>query len=229
MDFAKEMEKLVKKNPFMNKTDIVYSLVLQGILDGKLIEGQKLLQNSISSKLGISRTPVRNALSKLCADGFLLQEGTCGYKVYNLKLEDYLSLNDFRTMLEVYSVELAVKNLNRNDVQFIRQNLIESAKAMQKEDVDAFAVLDIAFHDRLILASRNRYIIDTYNHFKSLFRLFGYLTLGKEMLPVAQRWHQKIFDEIELGEVEKAVTATRLHRENTVDGALTILRKNKRG
>lgn len=229
MDLKARMDMLSGSNPFLSKTDIVYTLVLDEILAGTMRGGQKINQEELSAQLHISRSPVRDAFTRLSAEGYLLKEGASGYYIYNLRMEDYLDINEFRSMLEIYATELAVKNITSATLEALQKNIDQTAHAVQDKNLKAFIHLDVEFHKLLVQASQNPYIIQTYENCAQKFQLFRIMTLEEDMLPIAYRWHKMIHDAILAGDADGAAKAARLHRENTVSGALIMLKNRAAG
>lgn len=227
MELYPNMQDILDKNPFVRKTELVYTLLLDGILAGHLVGGQKINQEEISAQLGISRSPVRDALNRLNAEGYLVKEGASGYYIYQLKMEDYLTINEFRSMLEVFSVELAARNITHAQLEELRRNVKETRRAVKENDIRAFSRLDSEFHELLVRASQNPMILKTYEEHAQRFHLFRILTLSEDMMATALRWHEKIFRAIEEGDEAAAVRATRTHRDNTISGALVMCKKRQ--
>lgn len=208
-------KEIMKKAPFMNKTELVYQLVLEDILDGKLAGGIRIDQNEIATQLELSRSPIREALSKLCDDGFLVRNGTSNYEVYRLKMEDYILLNDFRTMLEVFACEKAVKYANGKDFNSMEEILKQEKKAVISKDMVAFAHLDLEFHESIVKAAHNPEVEKTYARYKPKFELYDALTLNTDILAVAHQWHIRIYQAINDRDTAKATELAAIHRDNT--------------
>lgn len=224
MNYEERIAELIETHTFISKTDIAYTLVLEDILEGRLKGGSKLNQEGLSIQFGISRSPVREALNRLASDGYLVKSTSSGYHVYDLRLEDYISLNEFRNMMESFGSSLAVKNITGNEIDILKRNIEETKEVVKKKDTKAFLLLDEEFHGLLIKAGKNPHLIEMYNAYRQRFHLFGGLTLSQEMLPVSYKWHAKILQAVISGNAEDVAKTTRLHREATIDSALRICR-----
>jgi len=211
-EHAKE---IMKKTPFINKTELVYQILLEDILDGKLTGGMRIDQHEIAKHLEISRTPIREAMLQLCEDGFLTHNGTSNYEVYRLKMEDYILLNDFRTMLEVFACEKAVKYANGHDLKRMQEILALEKDAVTRQDRVAFAKSDLNFHQSIVLAAHNPNLEKTYDAYRAKFELYDALTLNDDIRAVAHQWHVRIFKAIDDRETSKAKELAAVHRDNT--------------
>ncbi|WP_411681156.1 GntR family transcriptional regulator [Clostridium thailandense] len=224
MNYEERIAELIEKHTFISKTDVVYTLLLEDIIEGRLKGGSRLNQEDLSMQFGISRSPVREALNRLASDGYLVKSNASGYRVYDLRLEDYISLNEFRNMMESFGSSLAVKNITGNELDILKRNIEETKEAVEKKDTKAFLHLDEEFHGLLIEAGKNPHLIETYNSYGQRFHLFGILTLSQEMLAIAYKWHVKILQAVISGNAEEVAKTTRLHREATINSALRICR-----
>lgn len=222
--YEQRIAALNEKNPFLSKTEAAYTLLLEDILEGRLMGGEKVSQEELSSLFHISRTPIREALNRLVKEGYLVKNGASGYSVYQLELADYISLNEFRSMLEDFGSRLAVKHITDREMDQLRENIRLTEEAVRQKDVKAFAQLDEAFHMILIQSSKNPHLMDTYRHYQTRFHLFRILTVSEEILNIALKWHRKIYQSVLDGDVEAAEENTRMHRETTINSALTVSR-----
>ncbi len=224
MEYAQRMEELARENPFMSKTDIAYHLVQEDILEGRLSGGARINQEVLSARLNLSRSPIREALNRLVKDGYLEKSATSGYTVYDMRLEDYIALNDFRTMLEIFAAQLAAKHISDGEIEILRENIKKTETITKSRDVEAFLKLDEEFHITLVQAANNPHLWETYSHYSMRFHLFRIRTVTVEILNSALKWHNKIYQAVLNGDVEAATETTRLHRETTVNTAMSAAR-----
>lgn len=225
MEYGSRIDALTAQNPFISKTDVVYTLLLEDVMQGRRQGGAKLFQEELSTQFGISRSPVREALNRLVDDGYLERSAAGGYSVYLLRLEDYIALNDFRAMLEIFGARLAVKHITDTEMKLLSQNIAETEKAVAAKDLDAFSRLDKEFHATVVLAGKNQHLSDTYRAYSQRFHLFRVLTVSEDILNIAIKWHKKIYQAILDGDVDGAAEATRMHRETTINSAVTVCRE----
>ncbi len=220
----KDIEKYAHEHPFLSKADLVYTMLRDEIENNILPGGTKIVQEEVSSLFNISRSPVREALQRLCDDGFLRRDGAMGYCVYEFRFADYLLLNDYRTMQEVFGTQQCVRYISTRELALLRENLAVSEAAAARGDIKDFAELDREFHIIIIKASRNPYLIRSYEQQFHLYHFFRNLTLMASSIPEALRHHNMLYRAIEAGNVAEAGRIARLHREHTCHAALMISR-----
>lgn len=233
-----ELLKLQNKNPFISNTDLVYRLVRDDIVEHRLKPGQKLNQEQIAEELEMSRSPVREALSRLEQEGFL-SKGAQGYTVYVMKIGDYMALLDLRTAIEQLATRLACSRIRVSEMKRIEQNLLDTKNLLDKGTSSAwdedFAISDpklaerliyelgrkdLQFHDLIIGSSHNRYLIDSYERLKPLIHFFRYSALDVNACLNMLDRHKMIYQAITLRDEELAVQRMKTHLALTVSRAM---------
>lgn len=131
-----------------------YTLLKKAIISGKLAPETELTEEKLASDLGVSRTPLREAIQKLAMEGLVdLNKGKPA-TVATFSKEESLAYMELRCVLEVYNIEQIIFN---NDMLFVREleeNLQEQMKAIANDDFQEFIDYDRKFH--LILSSQNQ-------------------------------------------------------------------------
>jgi DNA-binding GntR family transcriptional regulator len=174
----------------------LYAQLRADILDGRLGPGERLVEESIAQQASVSRTPVREALRKLEADG-LIQVSGRGLVVAGVDAADLVELSTVREALEGLAANIATVRRSDVDVATLEQIVDEARQAAGTEDVIALVTLDHLFHEAVWRASGNRYLAN----------LLGTLRARIEGVPddaadsavrrqEAQREHEGILDAI---------------------------------
>lgn len=135
--------------------------IVQLIIDHKYIPGEKLLEVDLAQELGMSRTPIRSALKKLAAEGFLEMQANKGCMVPFLTLDDMERLFSFRANLEGFAAYEAAKNMTNNQIEQL-EKLIEMEKGIYSQaDALAYNKINAEIHKSIMIASQNDYLIRT--------------------------------------------------------------------
>ena len=137
-------------------TDVAYQSIRSGILSGEIEGGEWLREAELAVKLGVSRTPVREALSRLVADGLAFHEPNRGVRVGEWTLSDFNEIYDLRLLLESYGASMAATN-PATDVGHLR-NLADEMSAIAKSDAPNYArltELNNLFHSAILNFSGN--------------------------------------------------------------------------
>jgi len=160
--YDKRIQEKKKKQPFISQTDLVYDLLQEDIILLRYREpGSKVNQDQLANLLGVSRSPVRDAINRLIGKGVLVRRSRNGCSVYILTMKDATHIAEIRTAIEVDAGRLATKRATDVDMEMIRRNIRELADC-DATDLDKMINLDIEFHNLLVTCSKNEYIIQAY-------------------------------------------------------------------
>ena len=195
------------------------------IVEGTLTPGTRLAEAAIAERLGVSRTPVRNALPALASEGLLQPAGKRGYAVRNFTTEDSDRATEIRCLLEGYAArELAARDDRSETVAELRETLssgdeIFAKGHVLKEDEAAYARMNRRFHDLIVGGARNSLLGDLIQRVYSVpfvapdVVAFNRIPMDKiyPILMSAQHQHHAIVDAIENGEPNVAENLMRGH------------------
>ncbi|HEX6990141.1 MAG TPA: GntR family transcriptional regulator [Bacillota bacterium] len=189
----------------------LYEVLSQAILEGTLQPNERLVEEAIAEMASVSRTPVREALRKLEADG-LVRATHAGIVVAGQSLEELSDLCAVRETLEGMASRLAATHRSDLTLSTLRHILAETREAYQQGDVRRMVHLNHAFHDCIWQAARHRYLAQQLNLLRRLIERLQHSTLHrrerqKEMLAE----HQAILDAIAEGDAAEAERRTRDH------------------
>ncbi|MGI6463884.1 MAG: GntR family transcriptional regulator [Candidatus Scatomorpha sp.] len=183
---------ILRKNPFESKSDIAYKILRSDILKGVFKPGDSIPQDLIAQALAMSRTPVKNALSKLLEEGFAERDKQ-GVFVKRVNISEYVAFCEFRLSLEVGNVFFSTRNASAADLAKIQKSL-DKMKAAIDGDKPFRDVLkyDHEFHHLIMLAGKNQFFIKTFE--ENMERLFFYQVslLSEHNYPNMIHKHEKI-------------------------------------
>jgi DNA-binding GntR family transcriptional regulator len=156
--------------------------IIEGIKQRKFEPGTRIVENEIAERLKVSRTPVREAMLGLIADGYLVALPSRGGVVVNkLDREQLAEFFAVREVLEVLAAQLATQFLGEADIEYLELLLTRSEEAEgDPEKQDKYNSL---FHEVIQKAAHNRYLIAALNSFQSTLSLFGETTYSMPNRP----------------------------------------------
>ena len=192
-----------------------YQAIRGRILDNVYPPGHQALESELAEQLGISRTPVREALIRLAKEGLVEVVPRHGMRVLPVSAADMRDIYEMLTALEPMAAELAVR---RQPAEAELKPLVEAsremARALRADDLDAWAAADERFHRHLILLSGNRLLIDAVLNCWDRAHRARMVTLRIRPVPAhSTREHMDVVDRIRAGDARGAFEAHRLHRE----------------
>jgi len=188
-----------------------YKAVLQMILNGTLKAGQRVTEAFLADLLTVSPTPVREAMRKLEHEGLLESSGNT-VRITKLSQRDVEQLYSCRQALEVIGLSLAIKKLNKQDLQRLDQILDDAEQAAARNDFVELVRKNTAFHDSLIEASQNRWLVSVVGFVRRPLGLVRIqITFNQKEVTRILGDHRTILKWIEKRDVRKATLAMRKH------------------
>jgi DNA-binding GntR family transcriptional regulator len=196
-----------------------YKAIQNRILKGELSSGDPVSDLVLSRDLGISRTPVREAISQLVAEGLLDQPASGGTIVTRLTRQDIVELYELREALETYAVRMAARRgLDPGDLAALEDICGEIAQMAAKLErggqrrldraaMQRFISIDLMFHTLLLRGGGNRRIVKVVNGTRLLIRIFSIRLEGHTaaLLQSIAAAHRAIVEAVKAGNAEEAV------------------------
>jgi GntR family transcriptional regulator of vanillate catabolism len=195
------------------------------IVDGTLQPGTRVAEAALAERLGVSRTPVRNALPALATEGLLEPAGRRGYAVRGVTVEDSFRGTEIRCLLEGYAArEIAARGADPEIIRELRATLAEGdaifAKGyVVKEDEEAYARMNRRFHDTIVGGARDPLLAELIHRVYSVpFVAPGVVAFNRieweRIFPIlvsGHHQHHAIVDAIEAGQADVAEMMMRGH------------------
>jgi DNA-binding GntR family transcriptional regulator len=187
-----------------------YLLIQQKIARGELPPGSAVSEIPLAQELGSSRTPIREALGQLVAEGLLEQTPNRGAIVVQLGRQDIIDLYELREALEVYAVgKVAMRTNTPQDLQrlqafadqilSVRDELHESGRdKLSQGQMNRFIACDLGFHTLLLRIASNARILKVVNETRLLIRIFSIHREGHDVAALTKihQQHREILDAV---------------------------------
>lgn len=135
--------------------DIVFEAMREMIVSGKLAPGERLMEIQLAEEMGVSRTPVREAIRKLEIEGLVVMMPRKGTYVAGLSIKQMAEVFEIRTALEELAVQLAAERISQEELDRLEYLMISISKKGDEKDYKSVVKLDEEFHDVLFKAARN--------------------------------------------------------------------------
>jgi len=141
-----------------------YRILKQAIVRGDLAPNSKLALNEIAKSLGISNTPVREAINKLSSEGFVKIIPNKGIIVKEVNIDDLQEILHIRTFLDGLIAKLAAKKITDKEIVNMMEIINKMEYCVKEDDRLAYNDLDIKFHDFLLNITKNNKLKEIYNN-----------------------------------------------------------------
>lgn len=199
-----------------------YRRLLAEIRAGQLLPGARLRETELAERLGISRTPVREAIRQLEADGLVTHQARQGATIRNLDYAEVIELYEMRSVLEGTAARLAARMAQRVELRELTE--INEALAAA-EPGTAAQELNRQFHRTLLDAARNRFLVKTMSALQKTLLILGPTTLGEtERHESAAIEHRAVIDAIAAHDGDRAEAAMRAHVEAALNARVRGMR-----
>ena len=193
-----------------------YEVIRDRILNGDLPGGTKIVEEKLATELGLSRTPIREALRRLGHEGLIVNK-----KVVQPTEKDLRNLFQLRSLLEGSAAKSAATYLPAEDLTSL-SNCIQIGRDGATEEIMA---ANERFHEIIVQASGNSLMIDTIDRMKSIIYLFR-KTVVLYNRPRLIDEHEDIYEAIKARDGEKAKQLMESHLQEDLDFCLHILRSS---
>lgn len=157
--------------------EVVSETLRKAIKDGVLKPGERLMEIQLAEELGVSRTPIREAIRKLELEGFVVMVPRRGTYVADISLKDIAQVFEIRSALEQLSAGLAAERITPDELEDLERILVEVNGYIQHDDFDKIVEADIRFHDILYHGSRNNRLVDILNNLREQMLRFRSISM----------------------------------------------------
>jgi len=152
------MDSLTKLNldNYKPLRDVVFENLRTAILEGNLKAGKRLMEVQLAEQLGVSRTPIREAIRKLELEGLVVMLPRKGAYVANMSFKDLIDVLEIRASLEGLAASLASERLRDEDIVELERVAKEFEKSVREADIDTVLKKDVEFHEKIFLMANNK-------------------------------------------------------------------------
>ncbi len=213
----------------VSMVDAAYEQIRKRILDNVWPPGHRALEQKVALELGMSRTPVREALMRLISEGLVEVIPRHGMRVLPVSSTDMLEIYEILTALECLAAELlAQRQPTVDDVKPLVDATAAMDLALRADDLDAWAAADERFHAQLFELAGNRQLQATVMNYWDRAHRARMFTLRLRPKPEnSTKEHMSMVERLLAGDVEGAAHVTRSHRERASRELLSIFKRFK--
>lgn len=215
----------VTMNEYLPLRDVVFNTLRRAILRGELKPGERLMEIQLANKLGVSRTPIREAIRKLELEGLVLMVPRKGAEVAEITEKNLRDVLEVRCALEELAVQLACDRIDPERMQQLLDAAAHFQDILGTADITELGEADEAFHDVIFQATDNRRLIQLLNNLREqMYRYRIEYLKKKECYPQLLEEHAAIIQAIREHDKAKATEITVQHINNQVDTVVDTLR-----
>lgn len=202
--------------------DVVFNTLRQAILTGELKPGERLMEIHLADRLGVSRTPIREAIRKLELEGLVTMIPRKGAQVAKITEKNLKDVLEVRRALDMLAVRLACRRMSDEEKKELKKACDEFAKVIKNSNTKDITEADVRFHDIILKSSGNDRLIQLVNNLaEQMYRYrLEYIKDSSYHDRLVQE-HEAIYDAVIHCEEDKAAAAVVMHIDNQ---ELTIIK-----
>ncbi len=192
--------------------DVVFETLKEAILTGKFEPKERLMEIKLADQLGVSRTPVREAIRKLELEGLVIMEPRKGAYVSDISFKDIIDTLEVREALETFAVKLAIEKNTVEELSEIETLNKSFKKSYVNKDIEKMVEFDTKFHSEILKLSDNSKLISFMEELNEIMQRFRLIFFNETYNPERiDEEHQEVMKALKNKDVEKAQEAMRQH------------------
>ena len=199
-----------------------YDTLLRELRMGTFSPGDRLREEDVGARLGLSRTPIREALRRLESDGIVEHRPRVGAVIRVLSHTELVELYEMRIVLERTAAQMAAKHCVKAEIEAL--DALNDQIDAERENPDLGAALNQDFHRGLYLAGRNRFLLEAARALNSSLLLLGpttYRIPGR--IDVVVKEHRDIITALRNGDPQAAADAAEAHLQTSLRDRLKVI------
>lgn len=202
----------IVNDEYLPLRDIVFKTLRKAILKGDLKPGERLMEVDLASRMGVSRTPVREAMRMLELEGLVIMVPRCGARVAKISFKNLKDVLEVREALEELAITLACRRISEKQLEELRTAADKFEQTVKGGNEVKIAQADVRFHDIIVEASGNEKLVQMMQNLSEQMYRYRYeyvknVNIHGELV----REHRAMLESIENKNLEEAVRTVNNH------------------
>jgi len=207
-------------------TNNIYNELKDQIIHLKYDFGQRLPDTEISVQFGVSRTPVREALSKLERDGFIKKTPNVGYFINRISIQDIKELYFVRSIIELEGVKLALKNMHKEKIISLGKIVLNSRKLLEAKNIAEYAKASWQMHKTFVSYGGNNLLSEMLNDMSEKLLMAANIGFREpDRLFKSQSEHETIIEYLKKNDSKELIKFLKKHisgaEKNTIENIMS--------
>lgn len=216
----------VNLNDYKPLREVIFNTLRDAIIVGELKPGERLMEVKLADKMGVSRTPVREAIRKLELEGLVNMLPRKGAHVADLSVKDIVDVLEVRATLDGLATSLSASRITDEELKELKHINLQFIGFIEKENLQGSVKKDVEFHDIIYRSSRNDKLMQIVSNLREQVQRFRVIYLKDYKSPKELiKEHIDIYDAIYSRDPEKAQQMAQRHIKNQQE---TIIKSIKR-
>ncbi|MCR5053280.1 MAG: GntR family transcriptional regulator [Lachnospiraceae bacterium] len=219
----------LEQDSYLPLRDVVFNALRDAILKGELHPGERLMETHLADTLGVSRTPIREAIRMLEKEGLALTIPRRGAQVAQMSEKDLEDVLEVRDALDALAVKEACERITSERLSALEVNMKQFEKAVEKGDIREIADADEAFHAVIYDAADNPKLASIVQNLREQMYRYRYEYLkDKAYHALLIKEHKEIYDGLKAKDRENVKDAMHRHLENQIDAVRQVIQEQSK-
>lgn len=215
-------------NAYLPLRDVVFQTLREAILKGDLRPGERLMELQLASKLGVSRTPIREAIRILEQEGLAVTIPRKGAEVARMTEKNMEDVLQIREALDDLAVQVACDKMTEQQLKNLTLAMKNFENAIQTGNLSKIVAYDVEFHDIIYESTDNPKLVTLLSNLREqIYRYRVEYLKGKENYPMLIKEHETILEALREKNKERVVEAMRSHIRNQAETVKNIIREQE--
>lgn len=214
----------IKLDGYKPLRDVVFETLRDAIITQVLKPGERLMEIQLADEMGVSRTPVREAIRKLELEGLVVMVPRKGAYVAGVSMKDIHEVYEVRSALEMLAVTLAAERITEEELDALERQVLRESEEEKADDgdLDSIIYIDSSFHDIIYQAAHNQRLVQFINILQEQLQRFRAASLSKPGgSKTALEEHKKIVEALSERNGDLASKLARDHIENAENAMIS--------
>ncbi|MBR4027196.1 MAG: GntR family transcriptional regulator [Lachnospiraceae bacterium] len=213
-------------NAYLPLRDVVFNTLREAILKGELKPGERLMELQLASKLGVSRTPIREAIRMLEQEGLAVTMPRKGAEVAKMTLKDMENVLEIRGALDELASQVACNRITEEQLVRLKECKQDFELSLKSGNVKLIAEADVKFHDVIYEATENPKLVNMLNNLREqIYRYRIEYLKDTEIYPTLIKEHDNIYQSLVERNQKMALDSIHVHVENQANAMKEVIIK----
>jgi len=167
----------INLNDYKPLRDVIFDSLREAIIMGELKPGERLMEVQLAEKMGVSRTPVREAIRKLELEGWVTMTARKGASVSGVSVKDIMDVLEVRASLDGQAAALSAQRIRDDELKDLKEIYAQLVVNIEKENLQGLIKKDVEFHEIIYKSSRNDKLIQILNNLREQVQRFRIIYL----------------------------------------------------
>lgn len=218
----------LKLDSYQPLRDVIFETLRKAIVSGEIKPGERLMEVSLANQMGVSRTPVREAIRRLEAEGLVTMVPRKGTHVSELSVKDIMDVLEVRVVLDKLATDLAARRIQPSQLKALETVHKQYMTCLEKDNIEGAIRKDVEFHDTIYAASGNPRLVAVAASLREHVYRFRVIYMKKDSI-IAENVlheHEQILEALRNAKNKEASDLAEEHIRNQMESIIKTVKEN---